>query len=659
MLVLTVAVMAMLCAFWEAYRIWNLKPTSWFKRNLILIVFVAIWLSPLLLKDRGNWTGTVGIVVYYTIYFVFILNFFYAGLIVVRDFCWIMGWLWRKYKQQPVGSYDWRNVIRVRRSGYMALGLAALLTVYSLYEGTKIPDIRTITIETAKIKSNMTIVALADVHLHRTVSVDKIKRLVERVNAVKPDMIVFVGDMIDDYWIYIQPQIEALRALVAPKGKYAVAGNHEFYVGYTQSKQILQEAGLTYLFNEGVQITPTVYLAGIPDYRTVYTISDTVDIVRALSSAQEKDYKILLSHRPNFIDKLPKGMIDLQLSGHTHGGQIFPGHILAWLQNDYLSGLYDRPNGQLYVSRGAGQWGPQMRLGAPSEITVIRLVSAAKEKTKETEYTHEKQETSSKGMIEKTESEEKKILPVFEDIKQVDLEKNQNEVEKRQENENVQSENTDKEVYHVSDKANQIDMQQSELIIPSKPVLLPIKPQENNRVAEIRVEDILGEPMPEIAQLDISITSSEADETSDKQAFEEAKVALDTELKDILTRQKVSPERDDIAVIKADEQQVENISDRNRNQDVSSVMRVKKEESLPVETQVSIQPLSGVIENRLPVSVHYVAREINPTFETVGSINVLPAGLIEELEHPSIPIYEGMTGYGTIQESIPVYPIMY
>ena len=131
------------------------------------------------------------------------------------------------------------------------------------------------------------------------------------------------------------------------------------------------------MFNEGVQVTPQLYLAGVPDYRSVRQISDSVDIVRALSSAQPSDYKILLSHRPKLIDTLVPKQIDLQLSGHTHGGQVFPHHFTVKLFNKYLSGLYQTRHGKLYVTSGAGQWGAQMRLFAPSEITVIRLIAEA------------------------------------------------------------------------------------------------------------------------------------------------------------------------------------------------------------------------------------------------------------------------------------------
>lgn len=365
---------ALVGAMWESYRIWQVKPMKLFWRCLLFTVFLLIWLLPLFLKMRGVLSGWSGIVLYDALYFVFILNFLYFSLIAMRDFIWISLNLYQKKKGIVSEKYDWRNVKNVRLSGYVALGIALLTSVTALYNGMKTPDVRIVAVETNKVESELRIAVLTDMHLRGTLAVSNTADIVNRVNEAKADVIVLVGDIIDDDVRLIQPHIEALKLLQAPKGKYAVAGNHEFYVGHTESKKALQEAGFTYLFNEGIQLTPTVYLAGIPDSGLVYTISDATDVVRALSSAQEKDYKILLSHRPTFIDTLTPDMIDLQISGHTHGGQFFPGHFLAWMQNGYVSGMYETKNGKLYVSRGAGEWGPEMRFLAPAEITVIRLL---------------------------------------------------------------------------------------------------------------------------------------------------------------------------------------------------------------------------------------------------------------------------------------------
>lgn len=669
MLIIAIAVMAMLGAFWEAYRIWSLKPMNWFKRILILIVFVMLWLAPVYLNGRSHAYGSGWIAFYHVIYFIFIVNFFYTGIIVVRDFFWIIGWMWRRYHHLEIGVYDWRDPIRVRRSNYIVLGIAFLLSIVSLYSGMKIPAARTTTIETDKIDSDMTIVAVSDLHLRGTLSVSKVENIIERINELKPDMIVFVGDTIDDFIDSIQPHIEALQALNAPKGKFAVAGNHEFYVGHTQSKKALQDAGFTYLFNEGVQITPTVYLAGIPDHQTVYTISDAADVVRSLSSAQEKDYKILLSHRPDFIDKLSEGMIDLQISGHTHGGQIFPGHILAWLQNNYLSGVYDKPSGRLYVSRGAGQWGPQMRFLAPSEISVIRLVSTAKTKSPDTvEYVikaRARQPKKEKPIIE-TVSHEK--APV-----KIEDEKVPEKIFVNEENSDLKA---DEITSDVSDEKDTGDVKKMELVVSAKPVLLPLKPKEAAKTeSEIQVEDILGEPMEEIKNLEKPVSEvPTSDDKENEQAFEEAKAALDTELLDILAQKKASSaqaEKKEVETEQAENQPIVNTTPQEeiKANDLQSKQTIPtKEDNMPTQitqamnnkavqvaanTQMYVQPVYVQTSYETPSAVAYPEAVANQTFEMVGSINVLPQGLVEELTRPTMPTY------GTTLESVPVYTTGY
>ena len=140
------------------------------------------------------------------------------------------------------------------------------------------------------------------------------------------------------------------------------------------AQEAFASIGVTYLFNEGVRLGNNIYLAGIPDTKTVKHINEPIDLQKAFNSADVTNFKILMSHRPKVFDALSEGEIDFVISAHTHGGQIFPFHILSKLDNKYLAGLYEEKNGMLYVSRGCGQWGPQMRFLAPSEISIIRIL---------------------------------------------------------------------------------------------------------------------------------------------------------------------------------------------------------------------------------------------------------------------------------------------
>ena len=129
---------------------------------------------------------------------------------------------------------------------------------------------------------------------------------------------------------------------------------------------------MKFLFNGGVHVgNSNIFIAGIPDLTTMY---ERVNLWRTLNQSKKDDYKILLSHTPIIIDSLSKGLVDMVLSGHTHGGQIFPFHLLVKQANQYLAGEYNVSGTYLYVSRGAGTWGPTMRLFAPSDIVIINLL---------------------------------------------------------------------------------------------------------------------------------------------------------------------------------------------------------------------------------------------------------------------------------------------
>ncbi len=533
----TVVLIALISAAWATWRISHIEHMGWIKKALIFTAFVFIWLIPILIRDRGVFSGGLYTVIYYLLYFVFIWNGFYFALMAARDVIWGIGYVWRRLHNRILGLFDFFRVDLLYRTTYALICVSFLLTIVSFYSGIKTPAVRQITIPTNKISKNMTIVALNDVHLNRIVSVSKIKNIVDRVNEIQPDMIVFAGDTVDDYVKHIHPHLDVLTLLSAKKGKYAVSGNHEFYTGHNESKKAFELAGITYLFNEGVQVTPEVYLAGIPDHSTVRKISDSADIVRALFSAEDEHYKVLLSHRPDFIDTLQKGQIDLQISGHTHGAQIFPMHILVKLVHKYLAGLYDTPNGQLYVSRGAGQWGPQMRFLAPSEITVINLVVAPsmesdKGTIKKQSKTDNREETSRSDDTWNALLDNTKLI--VDKATTDETQKAETAIEQ-----NTKAETNDEtaalvqsDVPDFVDLFNMTDEDTAAQVAASvdKTKLLPLKPKLLvPSSAEVREEEGLTNDVAE----DDSLSHFE-DEA--KQAFEEAKASLEADLTDIIAQ---------------------------------------------------------------------------------------------------------------------------
>ena len=308
----------------------------------------------------------------YTMYFIFIGCVILMVLTMTSD---VLGFI--AYKAGWLATPPFSHEFALRFN-LITMIAALLITVYSLYEGVKVPPVKEVSIASGKITTDKKIVLLTDIHIHRVINPEKVRQIVGRVNALEPDIILLAGDIIDDDMGRIADTANLLGKLKAKNGIYFVSGNHEFYAGYRDSLVTMKKLGFKTVENSGVDLGD-VFVAGIPDWRTARRIGLIVAPETAFARAKPEQFRILLSHTP--FDTGAGNLFDLVVSGHTHGGQIFPFHILSALSNKYLAGLYDLDDGaKIYVSRGAGQWGPQMRFLAPSEITLIKLTHQNKEK---------------------------------------------------------------------------------------------------------------------------------------------------------------------------------------------------------------------------------------------------------------------------------------
>ena len=235
--------------------------------------------------------------------------------------------------------------------------------------------IRRIEIKSPKlsgIEKPIKVVQISDLHLGDSSTVSHTQKVVKAVNDLKPDVIVSTGDLFDGYLELMAPFVDVLRQLEAPLGKFAVSGNHEVIAGLEKSMSLTEFAGFTLLRDRNQAVNAQLTIAGVED-PSAPSIATERDALDSLSSAP---FHLLLKHRPEF-DRRSEGKFDLQLSGHTHGGQVFPFHILTFLAYPILPGLHEvAPNQRLYLSRGTGTWGPQIRLFAPPEITLIELVAS-------------------------------------------------------------------------------------------------------------------------------------------------------------------------------------------------------------------------------------------------------------------------------------------
>jgi predicted MPP superfamily phosphohydrolase len=219
--------------------------------------------------------------------------------------------------------------------------------------------------------SGMRIVQLTDVHVGPTIGRGFIDDVVARVNALRPDVVAITGDLVDGSVAELAEHVAPLAKLSAKHGVYFVTGNHEYYSGADAWIAHLRTLGIRVLRNEHVQIggEDGFDLAGIDDHS-----ARTSDLAKALEGRQADRACILLAHQPKGIDLADELGVDLQLSGHTHGGQLFPWMFMVRLQQPFVAGLHKLARAQIYVSRGTGYWGPPMRVGAPAEITEIELV---------------------------------------------------------------------------------------------------------------------------------------------------------------------------------------------------------------------------------------------------------------------------------------------
>ncbi|MET9685433.1 metallophosphoesterase [Streptomyces coeruleorubidus] len=274
------------------------------------------------------------------------------------------------------GSAPSRRLFVSRVVGGAAVA-AALGTVGSgTYGVLRGPEVKRLTIPLAKLPRSahgFRIAVVSDIHLGPVLGRGFSQRVVDTINATRPDLIAVVGDLVDGSVEDLAPAVEPLARLRARHGSYFVTGNHEYLSGAEQWVEKVRDLGLRPLENARTEL-PGFDLAGVNDVEGEGE-GQGPDFAKALGDRDRSRAAVLLAHQPVVIHDAVRHGVDLQLSGHTHGGQLWPGNLLAELANPTVAGLERYGDTQLYVSRGAGAWGPPVRVGAPSDITVVELVS--------------------------------------------------------------------------------------------------------------------------------------------------------------------------------------------------------------------------------------------------------------------------------------------
>ena len=248
-----------------------------------------------------------------------------------------------------------------------------LLTVWGLIESRMIRVVE-VRHETSHMPSGakpLRIVLLADLHLGLINRADFVDRVAAIVEGLQPDVIVSAGDLVDANPVLMPGAAAALAKMQAPLGKFAVLGNHEWYIDVEDSIAFTREGGFTLLREETATLLPGVIIAGVDD--PAGGGRALTDESRTLPSADARPAVVLLKHQP-LLEQASLGRFDLQLSGHAHGGQIFPFGLFVAMRYPYFSGLYPLLDGTaIYTTPGTGTWGPPLRVGARPEITLITL----------------------------------------------------------------------------------------------------------------------------------------------------------------------------------------------------------------------------------------------------------------------------------------------
>jgi predicted MPP superfamily phosphohydrolase len=263
--------------------------------------------------------------------------------------------------------------IKQRTKGILSSGIVLLICIYGFISAQQI-NILSYTLAATKLQQPITIVQVADLHLGLLSNKAHIQKLVDDINSLKPDIIVSTGDLVDMQLDYLDGFSSILAKLTAKDGKFTVYGNHEAIAGLEKSRAFIERAGFTLLSNNGIKLDHLINIVGIDDpavYGEFNTSGEQEE--KILGEFSPGLFTLLLKHQP-VVAPETRGMFDLQLSGHTHGGQIFPFTLLTKFFYHAPFGLSKiGTESWLYVSKGAGTWGPPMRVLAKPEVSVFYL----------------------------------------------------------------------------------------------------------------------------------------------------------------------------------------------------------------------------------------------------------------------------------------------
>jgi predicted MPP superfamily phosphohydrolase len=379
----------------QVYIAWRLTSTSRLSGRKKGLIWFAFMLLPLLLpvhfaiRSHGVKSPLGDLVAWVAFTGIGFCALLFA-MLLLRDVVWILprsilkGFsLFSRSDERADSAKDPDPERRGFLLGSANLGIvtgAFLLTGQGFYEARRRPRVTDVAVPFRGLPSGLEgfrIAQISDIHVGPTIKRPFVQGVVETVEGIHADLIVLTGDLPDGAVSVLRDDVAPLRDLSAPYGKLYVTGNHEYYSGVLPWLAEAEKLGFRPLMNEHTLLTRdggNLLLAGITDYSAGRFLPDQrSDPKKALSGYRGPAVKILLAHQPRSIFAAEGLGYDLQISGHTHGGQFFPWNAVVACFQPYIKGLHRHGSMWIYVSRGTGYWGPPLRLGIPSEITVIRL----------------------------------------------------------------------------------------------------------------------------------------------------------------------------------------------------------------------------------------------------------------------------------------------
>ena len=368
---------------WRIFKGLDIKANYKILAIALVVIFTLLPVLPIAFRYIGYESSLLDVLslIGYTGLGFFFLTFllFITKDIATKSWSFISSFFPSDIQQQITIDLEKRQFLQKS----LSVGILTLVgptTAYGYYSARKGPSIINQTIFLNDLPDefeNFTIAQISDLHVGPTIKKPYVEKVLNQISIINPDLIAITGDLIDGSIDYLKKDLEPLSEMIANYGTYFVTGNHEYYSGAEKWLDETDRMGFTNLVNEHDLISinnETITLAGVTDFRAHQIIpSHKSNPKNALRGSTDQKVKILLAHQPSSIFKANEAGYDFQISGHTHGGQFWPFTYPTKKANPYLSGLHNHNGTQIYVNSGTGYWGPPLRLGVPSEITLFKL----------------------------------------------------------------------------------------------------------------------------------------------------------------------------------------------------------------------------------------------------------------------------------------------